>query len=178
MPLLPVRQNIFTLILVYLFLAGCSKKEDAVATTETTLQFMANGITYTWNGNLDELKTHGSVIKKVPNWPLYRLIARPAGEENIKRLEFMIGLKTITETAFYKENGTDDPFVNALDICGLPGNNILYAAYMKGDFEKIIFTSIHNGYADGIFLARFSAQDGSASLEIRDGSFKNVKITE
>jgi hypothetical protein len=54
----------------------------------------------------------------------------------------------------------------------------MYSDFEIGDFATITISKLHDGYADGTFLATFSASDGSAKLNITDGVFKNVKIVK
>jgi hypothetical protein len=158
----------------------CSKSthQDPVPDLSTQFQFTANGTIYHWNGNKEELKSYGSIIGC--NGASCSLTAEPENGGLYQLIAFNIHTQSLSETSYNYTPAVATTWNLGNDICGLPApnNNVMYSDFEMGDFATITISKLHDGYADGTFLAAFSASDRSAKLNITDGTFKNVKIVK
>jgi len=142
----------------------------------TEFRFTANGTVYYWNGNKEELKFYGSIIGC--NGSSCSLTAEPGNGGIYQLIAFNIHTPSLSETSYTYTPAVATTSNLANDFCGLPApnNNEMYSDFEIGDFATITISKLHDGYADGIFPATFSASGGSPKLNITDGVFKNVKI--
>jgi hypothetical protein len=159
-------------LVAFVFL-GCSKNthQDPVPVPDlpTEFRFTAYGTIFYWNGNIGCNGSICSLAAQPENGGLYELIA------------FSIHTQSLSETSYTYTPAVATTWDLANDLCGLPApfnNNVMYSDFEMGDFATITISKLHDGYADGTFLATFSASDGSAKLNITDGVFKNVKIVK
>jgi len=159
---------------------GCSKNTDPdpvpVPVLPTEFRFTANGTIYYWNGNKEELKYYGSIIGC--NGSSCSLTAEPENGGTYQLIAFNIHTQSLSETSYTYTPAVATTSNLANDFCGLPppNNNVVYGDFEMGDFSTITISKLHDGYADGIFPATFSASGGSPKLNITDEVFKNVKI--
>ena len=106
------------------------------------------------------------------------LTAEPENGGIYQLIAFNIHTPSLSETSYTYTPAVATTSNLANDFCGLPApnNNEMYSDFEIGDFATITISKLHDGYADGIFPATFSASGGSPKLNITDGVFKNVKI--
>jgi hypothetical protein len=164
-------------LVAFVFL-GCSKNthQDPVPDPPTQFQFTANGTTYTWNGNKEKLGLYGSIIGC--NGSSCLLSAEPENGGFYQLIAFNIHTQSLSETSYTYTTTVATTLGFSNDLCGLPQtNNVMYGDFDIGDFATITISKLHDNYADGTFLATFSASDGSAKLNIT-GVFKNVPIVK
>ena len=160
---------------------SCSKNPPVIQPTQltTTFKFSVNGTLYQWNGNSAADPTYGSRINKYSlngaTW--YTLSAAPLNGG----IYTLIGLKMQTSSllaaTYTLTTTTTTAWTIADHYCGV--NNESYASSEIGDFASVTISSIHDGYADGSFTAKFTNANGSLTkINITDGEFHNVKIVE
>lgn len=160
-----------------LLLSACAKNPQNTTSVATSLSFTSGGVSYSVSGS-DASLYLSKVSARTGQLPGYELTA-------VKVTKYVISLFILTDNSLsqttYLTNRTNYPSSQHTVFNSTSGGRE-YANWTSSDFMSVTILKIENGMATGIFSAHMTqyplAQENSASTEILNGKFANIKITE
>jgi hypothetical protein len=160
-----------------ILIPGCSKEPSVKEPIKGTFSFTANGEMYDWSFKRweDSYDVSFPHISKDHYNPEYDLIGQVnAGGIGSIGLGIQIMTDTLKEDTYtLTTTVSTDPHHG----CVLVTNGTSYSGSQIGDFGTVTISKIHDGNADGTFVALLTSNDPSLSkLNITNGEFKNLKI--